>query len=160
MSDPLTTYIHDHLAGAVTAIDLLEAMRDRHVGHPLGRFAAQLLAEIEADHKVLQGLAARLGAGPNVLKGATAWLGEKVSRFKLGRRAAGDLGTFQSLEVLALGILGKLSLWRALGVMAVADARLGGTDFNQLAARAQAQHARVEEQRLAIAWTALRARPR
>ena len=30
MSDPLSTYLHDHLGGAKAAIDLLEAMRDGH----------------------------------------------------------------------------------------------------------------------------------
>lgn len=32
MSDPLATYLHDHLAGADFAIDLLHAMKDRQVG--------------------------------------------------------------------------------------------------------------------------------
>jgi hypothetical protein len=44
-------------------------------------------------------------------------------------------------------------------VVAAADARLRGVDFDHLAARAQAQHARVEEHRLEAARTALRAVP-
>jgi hypothetical protein len=63
---------------------------------------------------------------------AAAWLGEKVSRVKLRRRAAGGLGTFEALEALALGILGKLALWRALAVIAAVDGRLGGMDFDHL----------------------------
>jgi hypothetical protein len=78
---------------------------------------------------------------------------------KLRRRAAGGLGTFEALEALALGILGKLALWRALAVSAAADARLRGVDFDHLAARAQAQHARVEERRLEAARVVLRAVP-
>jgi hypothetical protein len=148
MSDPLATYVHDHLAGAVVAINLLEALRDRHAGEPLGQFAAGLLVEVEADRAVLQGLAGRVGAGSSRLKEAAAWLGEKVSRVKLRRRAAGGLGTFEALEALALGILGKLAPWRALGVMAAVDGRLGGMDFDHLAARAHAQHAQAEERRL------------
>ena len=42
MNDPLATYLHDHLASAVHAIDLLEAIRDEHVSEPLGEFAALL----------------------------------------------------------------------------------------------------------------------
>jgi hypothetical protein len=159
MSDPLGTYVHDHLAGAVVAINLLQGLRDQHADVPLGPFAAELLAEVEADRVVLQGLAERVGAGSSRLKEVTAWLGEKVSRVKLRRRAAGGLGTFEALEALALGILGKLALWRALAVVAAADARLGGVDFNHLAARAQAQHAQAEERRLEAAGTALRAVP-
>ena len=46
MSDPLATYLHDHLAGAVHAIDLLESMRKQHMDEPLGRFAARLLPSL------------------------------------------------------------------------------------------------------------------
>ena len=49
MGDPLATYLHDHLAGSVHAVSLLEFIRDQHEREPLGRFASGLLAEIEAD---------------------------------------------------------------------------------------------------------------
>jgi hypothetical protein len=156
MSDPLATYLHDHLAGAVHAIDLLEFIRDQHAGEPLSRFAAELLAEIESDRKVLRELAERAGAGSSGLKELTAWLGEKLSRLKLRRGAAKGLGTFEALEFLELGIHGKWALWRALAEVAAADPRLRGTDFNHLAARAETQHSKVEQQRLEAARTALR----
>jgi hypothetical protein len=49
MSDPLATYLHDHLGGAKAAIDLLEAMRDGQQEQPLKDFAANLLIEVQAD---------------------------------------------------------------------------------------------------------------
>ena len=49
MSDPLATYLHDHLGGARAAIDLLEAMRDHQKDKALGDFATRLLAEGQAD---------------------------------------------------------------------------------------------------------------
>jgi hypothetical protein len=160
MRNPLATYIHDHLSGAVVAINLLTALRDQYAGEPLGQFAAGLLVEVEADQKVLQGLAERVGAGAHGLKTTIAWLGEKVSRWKFGRHTAGRLGTFQALETLALGILGKLALWRALAAIAAADARVRGVDFDHLAERAQAQHTQVEERRLEIGQIALQAVPK
>jgi hypothetical protein len=39
MSDPLATYLRDHLAGSVHAIELVEAIRDQHSDQPLARFA-------------------------------------------------------------------------------------------------------------------------
>ena len=45
MDNPLATYLHDHLAGADAAIDLLQNLRDQHSDEPLGQFAAELLAE-------------------------------------------------------------------------------------------------------------------
>jgi hypothetical protein len=156
MSDPLGTYLHDHLAGAVHGIDLIKFIRDQHVGEQLGQFAAGLLVEIEADREVLRGLAERAGTGSSGLKNLTAWLGEKVSRIKLRRDAEGGLGTFEALEFLELGIHGKWALWRALAALAATDPRLQGVDFEHLAQRAETQRARVEERRLEAAATALR----
>jgi hypothetical protein len=157
--DPLATYLEDHLAGAASAIELLEMLRDQHHGEALSILAEELLTEVEADRQVLEALARQVGAGASVLKDATGWLGAKISQFKLGRTTAGALGTFQALETLALGVLGKLALWHALMEIASSDARLSGVNFHALAARAQAQHARVEKQRLILAHTTLRTSP-
>jgi hypothetical protein len=155
MNDPLAVYLHDHLAGADFAIDLLGALKDRHQDQPLGQFAAQLLNEVTQDRDTLQHLAEKVGSGTNAFKEFTAWIGEKASRVKLGSGAKGEFGTFEALEFLALGVQGKLSLWHALQVIASSDARLRGLDLQQLIARAEAQYAQVEEQRLASAATAL-----
>lgn len=72
-------------------------------------------------------------------------------------QADDSLGTFEALEFLELGIHGKLALWRALAVVAEYDSRLKNTDFVLLASRAETQHALVEERRLELAHTALRA---
>jgi hypothetical protein len=156
MNDPLATYLHDHLAGADFAIDLLQAMKSRYQDHPLGIFAGQLLTEVTQDRDTLQRLADGAGTGSNVLKELTAWLGEKASRVKLGAGASGEFGTFEALEFLALGVQGKLSLWHALRAAAPSDARLSGVNLEQLIARAKAQYAQVEDQRLISAETALR----
>lgn len=155
MSERLATYLHDHLAGSRIAIDLLEVLRDEHAGEALGGFAASLLEDIEADRAMLRRLSERLGPPVNPIKEAGAWLAEKVTRAKLHRQMGGELGTFEAVEALGLGIQGKLALWRALGTIAAADPRLEGTDFEGLAARARTQHARVEEVRLGLASRAL-----
>ena len=155
MSSALETYLEDHLAGAAGAIQLLEALRDRHAAEPVGRFAAEILAEVEADRETLRGLAARLGGGSHPVKEAAAWLAEKAARLKLGREIAGELGAFEALEALALGIQGKRALWCALAVASTFDARLRSVDLDGLIARAESQHARVEEFRLALAPSAL-----
>jgi hypothetical protein len=152
MSDSLSIYLQDHLAGSAYAIDLVEFMRDQHKNDDLGEFAAMLLAEIKTDRDVLQQIVVRVGGGgSSVVKELTAWLGEKVGRTKLRHEAGGGLGLFESLEFLALGITGKLKLWRALDVAAMSNPRLRGLDFHQLAARAENQHAMVERRRLDVA---------
>lgn len=96
MSDPLATYIHDHLAGSTHAIDLLKAIRDQQGDRPLGEFAAALLPEIESDRDVLRNIADRAGLGSSAIKEAGAWLEEKVSRIKLRDLDKNGLGTFEN----------------------------------------------------------------
>jgi hypothetical protein len=148
---PLTTYLHDHLAGATGGVELLEALRDHQAGTPLAAFADSLLAEIQNDRAVLESLAERLGGGGNMLKEAAAWVGQKASHLKLGHLAKSKLGTFEALEALGLGILGKRALWRALEVLGPDEPRLASVDFGALARRAEAQYQAVEERRLAAA---------
>jgi hypothetical protein len=155
MSDALSTYLEDHLAGASAAIDLLQSLQDQLENAPLGTVVSGWLEEITNDRKTLLGLIERVEHGPHAGKEAAAWLAEKVSRMKLGRVAKGDLGTFQALETLSLGILGKRSLWKALAEASREDPRLGGLDYEGLIRKAEEQFASVEEQRLEFARTAL-----
>jgi hypothetical protein len=59
--DALATYLQDHLAGALHAIELLRSMRDHFGEVPLGKFAREVLAEVEADRDVLAKLTERVG---------------------------------------------------------------------------------------------------
>jgi hypothetical protein len=70
---------------------------------------------------------------------------------------AGDnqLSVLQSLEILALGIQGKLLLWRALGSAAPHIPALASYDYRRLQGRAQAQFEAVETERLKLAGAAL-----
>jgi hypothetical protein len=155
MTDALATYLQDHLAGAMHAIELLKAMRNHHGGGPLGQFASELLSEIEADRDLLAGLTEKAGATPGVMKEWAAWMGEKVSRLKLKHGRGDGLGTFEALEFLVVGIHGKWALWRALSLVTVCDPRFQGTDFEQLATRAKSQHDKVDARRLECARSAL-----
>ena len=155
MSNPLAIYLQDHLAGSVQAVELVEFLRDQHANDSLGSFATEILIEINADQRVLRGLAEQVGEGSSGLKELAAWFAEKLTRWKLRAEDKDDLGTFEVLEFLGLGILGKLSLWRALDEVASLDARLRGTDFKHLAGRAETQHAQVEQRRLEVGRSVL-----
>lgn len=154
MEEPLPIYLHDHLAGSAFAVDLVESLRRHYANDPLGEFAAGLLTDIKQDRETLQQIVDRVGKGSPDVKEAAAWVAEKVTRFKLSHDDFKGLGTFQALETLALGILGKLALWRALLIVAEKDIRLNGMELEQLVARAQKQHAQVEQWRLSVARSA------
>lgn len=155
-NDTLPTYLQDHLAGALHAIELLKSMRDHFAGEPLGTFAAEVLAQVEADRDVLARIAESVGGSPGGVKEWGAWLAEKVSRLKLKHGSADGLGTFEALEFLVLGIHGKWALWRVLEAVASFDLRLRGIDFAELIARAESQHQMVEAQRLTCAQSVFR----
>jgi hypothetical protein len=159
MSEALGTYLNDHLAGSRSAIDLVEAMQKQYAGEPLGAFAGELRERIREDQDFLRELAERVGDGSSALKEMAAWMAEKVSRLKLSHTDADGLGTFEALEFLALGIQGKLALWRALSAVSAFDERLQGADFEQLAARAESQHDDVEEWRMRFARTTFQVSP-
>src|SRR5689334_9181805 len=101
MDNPLATYLADHLSGATNAIELLKNMSEKHSHDALGGFASKLLAEIEADRQILQGLAQRVGSA-STAKELAAWIAEKASRVKLS--SDNGLGTLETLEFLELGI--------------------------------------------------------
>lgn len=147
MKDALAVYLQDHLAGAVFGIELVEALEHDHRGDELGGAAVAWRIEIEADQATLREIVDHVGAAPGTVKEAISWIAEKAARLKLRRQSQSDLGTFETLETLALGILGKEKLWVALQVCAASEARLAGFDFVRLAERARQQHAAVEVQR-------------
>jgi hypothetical protein len=155
MSEQLALYLNDHLAGARFAIELLERLRDSRTNQRVADVAAQVLPDIEEDRDVLQKLADDAGTGGSPVKEAASWLAEKASRLKLRLTSDGDLGAFEALETLSLGVLGKLKLWRALSQIKISHRRLQQLDFDILIARAQSQHDELEKCRLELARAVL-----
>jgi hypothetical protein len=155
MSEPLTIYINDHLGGARIAAQVLEAMRDQHDDSRFREFADLLLPEIQSDDRTLRSIAEKVGPGPSALKDAGGWLLEKFARLKLGHTGSTDFAMFESVELLTLGIHGKLCLWKALQAASHSDARLREYDFDNLIHRAEWQYDKVESERLNLAQTVL-----
>ena len=149
----LSSYLNDHLAGSVGALELLDRLIETYKGKPLERFFTDLRNEIDADQETLKELIANLGEEESTVRKAGAWVVEKLSRGKihLGGKGEVEMGLFLALEVLALGIHGKRSLWRALAVASEAIPRLRSRDYVALERRAVEQHDRVEAKRLEVA---------
>jgi hypothetical protein len=152
----LGAYLTDHMAGSISANDLAKRGAKNNTG-ALGTFFADLARDIEADRRTLSAVASQAGVQPHPLKQAGAVAAERLSRFKIDHRVTGsvELSLLLELELLYLGIQGKHALWRTLQARAGDDSRLAGFDFGQLADRARQQLAAVDEQRLAVAASAL-----
>jgi hypothetical protein len=155
--DHLATYLNDHLAGSTAAIELMEDLEASHPGTEIARAISQIRADVEADRRELQGLIDRLSVSESGPRKAEAWLAGKFAELKLriDDSARGPLRLLESLEVLSLGIEGKLLLWHALAAAAEVSPKLRGMDYERLAERAKKQRLRVEPMRLEAAKAAL-----
>ncbi|MGH9041859.1 MAG: hypothetical protein ACRDZ3_16695 [Acidimicrobiia bacterium] len=154
---PIDIYLNDHLGGSVMAIEIAKRLTSENSGTELGQWLDKFLAEVEEDKRTLEGLMDAVGAARNPVKQAGAWLGEKVTRLKLGTSEK-ELANLISVETLCLGIQGKICLWVSLGKVASAHEAFSGVDFGALERRAQAQLDRMESFRLDFAQAALGAR--
>jgi hypothetical protein len=155
-SSVLTTYLHDHLAGSVAALELLDLLLSNSPDRK-GEPYHWLRTEIEDDQQVLRQLIEREGGKESPVRKAAACLTEKLGRAKLqfDDPVHGELVTLEALEALGLGIQGKLALWHALEALAPSRPEFGTLDFPRLRGRALDQFDRVERLRLQAARAAL-----
>jgi hypothetical protein len=157
----LATYLNDHLAGSVVAIRLMESLEatygESERTREIAEIVRQVRREVEEDRDVLERIITRVGTGESTTRKAAGWFAERFAQAKMAADDRGD-GTFrllESTEVIALGILGKQGLWRALQEAADLIPMARELDFEALLARATAQHARMELLRLGAARAAL-----
>jgi hypothetical protein len=156
-TDALAQYLQDHLAGSVAALQLMETLADQERGTPLEPKLRALHTEVSEEQEGIRTLLARLDGEESRLKQAAAWLTEKmhVARLALAERSHPALARLQGLESLALGLQGKLALYRALEQAATREPKLGGYPFAALQARTLSQHGMIEQERMAAAREAL-----
>jgi hypothetical protein len=157
VNDSLATYLNDHLAGSVVALELLDHLEEDGAGTAEASTLAGVRADIEADQQELEAFMTQLGISVSAPRKATGWLVEKLSEIKLHLDDAGDgaLRRLEALETISLGIAGKQALWHALAA-AVGDApELNGLDYARLGQRAETQRAVMESLRLHAAKAAL-----
>ncbi|MFZ0091310.1 MAG: hypothetical protein WAL63_17505 [Solirubrobacteraceae bacterium] len=148
-SRPIDVYLNDHLAGATMGSDLADQIRTRHEGSPLGDVMSSIAPQIDEDRRALEDLLERMGTTRNQAKQAVTWCTEKVTRIRFSAIAARDRdqAALLALETLSLGVLGKAKLWEALIAVADEYPPLAAAGLDQLLARAQAQHAALEQAR-------------
>ena len=162
MAKPLLTYLHDHLAGARFAVSLLQDLSDQKVDSEVAQCAARLLPAVEQDRAALEADLKRVGDDGSMVKDVAAWVTQKASRFKLALHD--PFGLFEAIEMLSLGVLGKIALWNALkslrdGQGKAAGQNVTGLDLEQLILRAHDQYQQLESLRLRLAVETLTAQP-
>jgi hypothetical protein len=144
----LDSYLNDHLAGSISALELIAHWADVHKGEPLGSFFVETEREIKADQDTLRDVMRTLDIEESKLRQAGAWAAEKIGRARLiiAGGELGSLGLVLTLEGLIMGVTGKKLLWRALA--AAKSPRLNSYDFEKLQRRAEQQIERIEAERI------------
>jgi hypothetical protein len=105
LNESLGVYLNDHLAGAVTGIELAEKLRSKHHSSPMAEDLASLVADISEDRATLEGFMEALGIDKSSMKQAAGWVIEKLTRLKMSRRLTGspELTRLLEMETLSLG---------------------------------------------------------
>ena len=144
----LDSYLNDHLAGSISALELIAHWAKIHKGEPLGSFFVETEREIKADQDTLRDVMRTLGVEESKMRQAGAWAAEKVGRARLmiAGEEQGSLGLVLTLEGLIMGVTGKKLMWRA--VAAAKLPLLKSYNFEELQRRAQQQIERIEAERI------------
>lgn len=147
----LGIYMNDHYAGAAGGVDLARRGRDNSTDPERTAMWESIAAEVEEDRVALSQMLGRIDVSPNPVKKLLGRISEKVGRLKPNGQITGpsDLGQFLELEMMVIGVTGKLALWKALRM--TDDPRLRSFDFPALIERAESQRERLNEHRLNLA---------
>jgi hypothetical protein len=143
----LSIYLNDHYAGSTVGLELAKRTLGSNRGTPFEPALERLATEIGEDRDTLRDIMRALDVGEDTVKKIGAFVGEKIGRLKLN----GSLFSYSALsrvvefEGLALGVTGKLALWRSLQLSD--EPRLADFDLPALEARAEEQQTTIEEQR-------------
>jgi hypothetical protein len=156
-SEYLPTYLNDHLAGSVMGLGLARRAVEHNRDSAYARDLRVIAEEIAEDKRTLEELMRDLTVRRNPVKRLGAWVGERARRLKPNRRLVrySPLSRLEEIEMLTLGVTGKLSLWRALRHSVAAERGLSAWKLDDLIARAESQQQRLEALRLRAAGDAL-----
>lgn len=153
MDQFLTRYLNDHLAGSSSALLLIQELADSHDAPEARKFLLQLKDDVIADRSRLENLLERIGQNPSALLKVAGGIVARIGGIKLMREKIepGELGLFEGLEVLAVGVQGKRLLWVSLREIAVWFPEWNDIDFARLERQAIQQRDNIEFWRIKAA---------
>ncbi|MBC7841612.1 MAG: hypothetical protein H7099_04845 [Gemmatimonadaceae bacterium] len=132
----------------MAGIEAMERLSDAQHDTPLGRALDVLRHGAQHDQDVLRELLLAIDVAERSTHKTLAWIGEKMSRMKLGAEseAEADVSSFEALEALTLGFHGRIALWSMLAKIGP-DLR-STFDFDGLSKQVQAHLTVLEQYRL------------
>lgn len=150
----LGTYLNDHLTASLAAGELARRSAQENSGTKTGESLFQLAEAIDQERAVLRSIMAELDIGTDPVKLVAGWMAEKLGRLKLNGRLLGysPVSRLEEIELLLLGVEGKLLLWETLTELPVGEDLAPRLD--QLISQARNQRQRLRRLRLQAVRTA------
>jgi hypothetical protein len=144
----LDSYLNDHLAGSISALEVIAHWAEAHKGERLGSFFVETEKEIKADQETLRDIMRILRVEESKVRKAGAWAAEKLGRARLiiAGDEPGSLGLVLTLEGLIMGVTGKKLMW--IAVAAAKLSPLNTYNFDRLQRRAEQQVERIAAERI------------
>ena len=137
----LATYLNDHHAGSVGAIELLKHSIKANEGNEFAVVLQNFLNEISEEQTLLKKLIERIDSKKSSLKNVGGWIAEKLSRLKINNPLTpySDENRFLEFEALFLGVNGKLDLWKVMTECFSEESRFSDFDFSTLLKQSEQQ---------------------
>jgi hypothetical protein len=143
------TYLRDHLAGADTAIQMVQGLSGTYREAPEGALFESLYEQFCEDRGVVEAILAELGYSS---RSATRLAGQATGSAlrTVAGGPTGGLSLFRTLEALAIGVQGKRCLWRAAQALGSLPHPPGRRSFAELEADAVRQWEAIERHRRSL----------
>jgi hypothetical protein len=155
-TDRLATYLVDHLAGSVSASELVQRLIESEVDPSLVSILRQVDESITRHQGVVRRLLAERGRKESRGKHLSAWLAEKLTRPAMPIDGEDDFGLLRALEALLMGMRGRVALWQTVEAILPSHPELSGLDATALCQEAEDQLRMLDRKRLEVARLALR----
>jgi hypothetical protein len=135
--DLLAIYLSDHLAGATAGSQRMRRLAEHERRAADGATLAAIATEIDEDRQTLITILEAANVSPRWYKAAAAWLAEQAGLLKTNGRLLrrSPLTSVVELELMRMGVTGKLALWESLMHTQLRDR----FDFDSLIERANKQ---------------------
>lgn len=160
--ESLMTYLNDHLAASVAALQLLERLVSALHEPSMVKTLRTLNEDVTAEQEMVREMIAAGGGSESTISQAVSWVGEKVSRFKIGPGESDPSGLmlFEALEAISVGFWGRRCLWSTLAHLShQVTIPPVAIDYAALEARAEQHLTMLERLRLQASASALSLSP-
>lgn len=157
MDHEINQYLNDHVGGSCGAILLIQHIADRMEQPRDQSYFLQLKELVQQDRILLQEMIDSIGKENSTVSKVAGKIAARVGSLKLMWEGLkpGELGIFEALELLCLGIQGKRLLWIAMQEVEEHFPEWEKYDFKILESEAVRQRDGVEQFRVTAARACL-----